>query len=180
MLPTSRNDTDVDGKSADIEQNKDRNEATKGVGEHTESLNNKEEEYYISSEYPDDNLERDSKDKAEMKDEAKDDSDYRRMEADNDNKNKSNNSNNQSKNSFQNENKLASGRGVDDKETHVEDSTQENIKHSADTSVASSGFESLNQLNNKRNDDIADHTENSYGVTIADKENIGICEYVLV
>ena len=182
MLQTPSDDT-VDGKSAENERNKERNEATKGVesSQNTESLNNKEGEYYISREYPDDHLEPESKNKSEIKDKPNDDFEHRRVEADNhSNKNKNNNNNDDNKNNFQTENISASGNGTDYKETNLKDSAQENIKHSADTSVASSGFESLNQSNNNRNDDIADHTENSFGVTIADKENLGICQYVLI
>lgn len=174
MLKTSWNDS-VDGKSEDNDQNKDRNESKKGKGEHTESLNNKEGEYYISSEYPDDHLEQDSKNNGERKDKVTmDDFDNRGKEADDAHNNKNINNNNE--NNFQTENiKLASGNGEDYKETRVDDSMQENAKHSADTSVASSGFESLNQSNNNnRSNDIADHTKNDYGVTIADKENLGI------
>ena len=56
------------------------------------------------------------------------------------------------------------------KDTQVVDSALENIKHSADHSVASSGFESLNQSNTN---DI-ERTETNFGVTMADKENLGI------
>ena len=57
------------------------------------------------------------------------------------------------------------------KETQVVDSSQENIKHSADHSIASSGFESLNQSNNNTHD--MERTETNFGVTLADKENLG-------
>ena len=182
MLKTSWNDT-VDGKSEDNDQNKDRNESKRGNGEHTESSNNKEGEYYISREYPDDHLEQDSKGNGEGKDKVTmDDSDHCGKQTDDAHNNKNINNNNE--NNFQTENiELASGtgNGEDYKETRVKDLKQENTKHSADTSDASSGFESLNQSNiNNRNNDIADHTKNDYGVTIADKENLGICQYLVV
>lgn len=88
-----------------------------------------------------------------------------------------------SKNNFEAENELgnhAYGRSY--KQTQNEDSEQENIKDSAGNSVSSSGFESLNQLvsqsNNNRKD--IEQTDNTFGVTFVDKENLGkgvLCIY---
>jgi hypothetical protein len=80
---------------------------------------------------------------------------------------------NGNKNNFQIEKKLAGENGDACNQTQVADSTQENIKHSADHSVASSGFESLNQSNNNGHD--IERTGRNFGVTIAEKENLGIC-----
>ncbi|CAB3985172.1 Hypothetical predicted protein, partial [Paramuricea clavata] len=77
---------------------------------------------------------------------------------------------NGNKNNFQIEKKLAGENGDACNQTQVADSTQENIKHSADHSVASSGFESLNQSNNDRHD--IERTGRNFGVTIAEKENL--------
>ena len=72
---------------------------------------------------------------------------------------------------FQVDKQLTSKNDEGYKETQVVDSTQENIKHSADHSVASSGFESLNQSNNNTHD--MQRTETNFGVvTLADKENL--------
>ena len=75
---------------------------------------------------------------------------------------------------FQIENEFANKTSDGYQITQVVDSTQENIKHSADHSIASSGFESLNQSNNTH--DIG-RTETNFGVTMADKENLGTYQY---
>ncbi|XP_028413468.1 spermatogenesis-associated protein 1-like isoform X2 [Dendronephthya gigantea] len=54
----------------------------------------------------------------------------------------------------------------------VVDLTKDIIKHSADNSVASSGFESLSQSNNNNNRPDVEKSKNDFGVTIADKENL--------
>lgn len=69
--------------------------------------------------------------------------------------------------------KLANESGNNFEDTKVVDSTNENIKHSAEHSVASSGFESLDQSNSSVNRHGIEQNEKDYGVTIADKENLG-------
>ncbi len=206
MLQTSWDET-IDRKSEENELNERNNETVGRNDEHTESLYNKEGKGHITSNEYYDHVKLGDKNESEVTDKAGNSHEYQDMgpyhgtehlgsERHGSERHGSENrgtghhgsehhgmdndggADDGNKNSFQMENKLASESGDGYKDTQVVDSTQENIKHSADHSVASSGFESLNQSNNNTHD--IERTEKNFGVTIADKENLGICQYVLM
>ena len=181
LLQSSRDETNCDGKSEENQQNEQTyNERRSSGDENSLHPINKDERKNATLHESLNNLELSGKNDHEMTDKAVENHKHPGSE---ENQN-INNFQNQNMNNFQNanmsnfqeENELTNENDGTVKETQIVDSTQEDIKHSADISVASSGFESLNQSNDNRHD--IDRSDNNFGVTMADKENLGMCEYI--
>lgn len=163
LFQTSRN-KNFDEEDTEREARKTKTENRREVN--SESLNDRENlngrnenEYLISNKYPDP-LGISDKIENEVTDKTKENFNHLVSE-------------DESMNQTSYQKKVTADKDDGCKETAgVVDLTNDIIKHSAENSVASSGFESLSQSNNNRTD--VEKSKDDFGVTIADKENLGI------